>query len=110
MYRIALEDPKWPLQLSLPTSPSRHFSKIVFTGFQTHQACLLVAFPLNRPPILSADTNPIWLPKIPRIPPFLRDSHRTGREADFGASQITPQSWLSTLFVGLHRISLSRMT
>ena len=39
----------------------------------------------------------IWLPRTPQILPFLQDSHRTGRETTFGATQITPQSCLSTL-------------
>ena len=40
---------------------------------------------------------------------FLQDSHRTGRETTFGATQIIPQSCLSTLPVGLHLMSLSKM-
>ena len=51
----------------------------------------------------------IWLPRTPQIPPFLQDSHRTGRETTFGATQIIPQSCLSTLPVGLHLMSLSKM-
>ena len=112
MYRIALEDPKCPASSPTPATISSSLSVDTspncFTRFQTHQPSLLMVF-LNLLPILSADSNPIWLPRTPQILPFLQDSHRTGRETTFGATQITPQSCLSTLSVRLHLMSLSRM-